>query len=640
MIESAPERRTPAEAPGLAPPRATVVAAWQAAVARHGDRPCVLEDGRSVDYRTLDAQADAIAAGLAARGVGRGDRVGLFVSRSIESVAAILGVLKTGAAYVPFDPAYPAAQLQFVLDDCAPRWVLTRAAMRTRPGAAILGQAPTLDLDRDFPPPAQPFAAAPIAATDCAYVMYTSGSTGRPKGVQVPHQAITRLVLDNDYADFGPDEVVLHLAPLAFDASTFELWAALLHGGRLAVVPQAQPSLDDIAAALRRHRVTTCWLTAGLFHLMVDHQRDALGGLRQLLAGGDVLSVAHVDALLASHPRLRLINGYGPTENTTFSCCHTVPRERAPGPIPIGRAIRHSEALVLDAALQPVADGVLGELYVGGPGLAIGYLNRPELDAERFLPHPFDPTPGARLYRTGDLVRRRADGVLEFHGRADRQVKINGKRVELDEIEAGIRRSGRVRDAAVLSWEARPGERRVAAYVTAPPAQGLSVEALRDFLRAELPDYMQPASLVVLDEFPLSPTGKVDRARLPLPATEAQADDGRPRLPPANALEATIASVWREVLGVSSVGVDDNFFDLGGTSLQMIRVHAALAPRLPKPVTLVDLFTWPSIRALAASLAPAAAGPASSAPMTAQERIRRQQAALARSRPQPRPTPP
>lgn len=617
--------------PNAGPPSGTVIEAWQRALGRVDHREAVRCGRTRLSYRELDARSDSIAAGLASRGIGSGSLVGLFLSRSIDTVAAILGVLKAGAAYVPFDPAYPAAQLQFILDDCAPRVVLTQAAMRTRPAAVLFEGRAILDLDRDFPAAERPFVSPAIAPGDRAYVMYTSGSTGRPKGVQVPHRAITRLVLDTDYAAFGPDEIVLHLAPLAFDASTFELWAALLHGGCLAIVPQAQPSLDEIAAVLREQRVSTAWLTAGLFHLMVDHQLDALGGLRQLLAGGDVLSVPHVDRLLAAHPHIRLINGYGPTENTTFSCCHTIVAEREPGPIPIGRPIRHSEALILDDARQPVPAGEIGELYVSGQGLALGYLNRPELDAERFLPHP--QRGDERVYRTGDRVRQRPDGVLEFHGRADRQVKINGKRVELDEIEATLRRHPAVGDAAVLSPDAAGGERRVHAFACAKPGAKLVEADLRLFLRAELPDYMLPATLQVLDHFPLTPTGKVDRAALPL-ANAPVAASPVPVTPPATGLEADVLTVWREVLGREAIGLDDNFFDLGGSSLQMLRVHAALAPRLPRPVSIVDLFTYPRIRALVAWLNPVATAPAAS-PTSAAERARRQQAALARLRPGP-----
>jgi len=626
----------------------SVPAAFEQAVRAYSERVALRCGRDTLTYAALDARANAIASGLIARGVTPGSLVGLFMGRSIDTVAAILGVLKAGAAYVPFDPAYPAAQLAFILDDAAPAVILTTGAMQALPAASVFAARATLDLARDFPPVTTAPALPAITPDALAYVMYTSGSTGRPKGVQIPHSGILRLVIDNDFATFGADETVLHLAPLAFDASTFELWAALLHGGSLAIVPDAHPSLADIARAIREHGVTTAWLTAGLFHLMVDHQIDALRGLRQLLAGGDVLSVAHVDRLLAAHPTLRLVNGYGPTENTTFSCCYTIPPighgDRQPGPIPIGRAIRHSEAWVLDAALQPVPDGSdgaagdMGELFVGGPGLARGYLNRPELDLERFIPHPFDPTPGARLYRTGDLVRRRADGVLEFHGRADRQVKINGKRVELDEIEAVLRRHPSVREAAVKTFEPVAGDRRIAAFVTAGAGGAIDLDALRGFVRAELPDYMQPAQLLALEAFPLTTSGKVDRAKLAVPDA---APSNPARAAAGNALEASLLRVWREVLGSDDIGVDDNFFDIGGSSLQMMKVHAAIQPLLPRPASIVDLFTYPRIRLLAnwlANATPAAAPQASAAMLNAQERARRQNAALARARPAPRPT--
>jgi aspartate racemase len=472
--------------------------------------------------------------------------------------------------------------------------------------------------------------------------MYTSGSTGRPKGVRIPHRAVLRLVIDNDFADFAADHVVLQLAPLAFDASTFEIWAALLHGARLAIVSAMHPSLDDIAQAITRHRVTSCWLTSGLFNLMVDHQLAAMTSLRQLLAGGDVLSVPHVRKAMKGLPDCRFINGYGPTENTTFSCCYTIPKDFSDSSVPIGKAIKHSEALILDDTLKPVADGEAGELFVGGDGLALGYLNRPELDAERFIPHPFDDRPEARLYRTGDRVRRRTDGNIEFHGRVDRQVKINGKRVELDEIEAVLHRSGLVADAAVTSFESGASQRKLAAYVTPAAGQALSIDVLREFLRRELPDYMVPGSLKILEKLPLSPTGKLDRARLPAPDADALTE--QPKALPRNALEASLLAIWQRVLGRDGLGIDDNFFDAGGTSLQMMKVHAEiLAARQQdaagsgtRKISIIDLFTYPSISALAKWLSQPAAASAPSAAMSAQERARRQSEALARSRPQPR----
>ena len=616
---------------------ASVPAVFSAVAAANGARVALACGAHRWTYAELDQRAETIARGLIAKGVQPGSTVGLSMGRSPETVAAILGVLKAGAAYVPFDPAYPAAQLAFVLEDSAPALVLTQRAAGGPADTVKFPSTTTLDIDTDFIADAATVGALPVVEPeDCAYIMYTSGSTGRPKGVRVPHRAILRLVIDNDFADFGADETVLQLAPLAFDASTFELWAALLHGGRLAILSSTHPSLDEIAATIASHGVTTAWLTAGLFHLMVDHQLDGLRPLRQLLAGGDVLSVSHVDRLLAALPSLRLINGYGPTENTTFSCCYTIPRERPPGPIPIGTPIRHSEALILDSALTPVADGTIGELFVGGPGLALGYLHRPALDAERFIAHPFDPTPGARLYRTGDLARRRADGNIEFHGRADRQVKINGKRVELDEIEAALRRHAAVRDSAVTLIETAGEPRRIAAYVTPAKDSALAVETLRTFLRSELPDYMLPASITVLERFPLSPTGKLDRAKLPVPA---RGPDAVPHTAaPRNEIEAALLAIWQDVLGTQAVGRDDNFFDIGGTSLQMMKVHAAICATLAKKPTIVDLFTYPRLSMLAAWLTQPESHARNEAVSEARERAQRQSAALARGRPRPTPS--
>jgi len=458
--------------------------------------------------------------------------------------------------------------------------------------------------------------------------MYTSGSTGRPKGVVVPHQAVVRLVIDNDFATLGADEVILQLAPLSFDASTFEIWGALLNGGKLAIVSNAYPSLDDIAAEIARYGVTTMWLTAGLFHLMVDNNPNGLKPLRQLLAGGDVLSPPHVLKALRALPDCRLINGYGPTENTTFSCCYSVPRDYdGTSPLPIGRPIRETEALILDESLQPVPPDTDGELYVGGMGVALGYLNRPELTAERFIAHPLDSNSGARVYKTGDRVRMRSDGNIEFLGRVDRQVKINGKRVELDEIEARLRATGLVQDAAVVCPPGEVGYRTIAAFVTAPGQARIDIEGLRRTLREDLPDFMVPSSITQLDAFPLTPTGKVDRARLPavVPATAA----GRGR-PPANATEAALREIWRRVLGKDAVGVDENFFDLGGTSLGLMEVHASIKRSMASDITVVEMFQYPRISALAERMMRGA--PARTGQHSAQDRARHLQAALAQSR--------
>jgi amino acid adenylation domain-containing protein len=610
-------------------PATSIPAAFAAAALAAPGRTALHGESRTLTYSQLAAESDAIASMLRARGVGRGGTVGLYSNRCAEAVTAIVGILKTGAAYVPFDSSYPLKLLQYIYQDSAPSAMLVQEQLIQPGGTAPFWEGQCLKLGQTMPAhPATNCNFAQIAASDPAYIMYTSGSTGRPKGVVVPHGAVLRLVLDNDFADVGADEVVLQLAPLSFDASTFELWSALLNGGTLAVVSNPYPSLEDISAAIAQYGVTTLWLTAGLFHLMVDNQLEGLRPLRQLLAGGDVLSPPHVVKALRGLPQCRLINGYGPTENTTFSCCYSIPGDYAgDSPVPIGRPIRQTEALVLDEDRRAVAPGTDGELYVGGAGLALQYLNLPELTAERFIAHPSSPQAGSRLYRTGDRVRQRPDGNLEFLGRVDRQVKINGKRVELDEIEARLRATGMVQDAAVVCSPTATGQRLISAFVTTPGNTPLARDPLRAALREELPDYMIPGSITQLDALPLSPTGKVDRARLP---TVAPRTEESPVRAPAGTTEAALIEIVRRILGKETVGVDDNFFDLGATSLQILEVHASVRRSLPCEISVVDLFQYPRISALAARMTGAAPVPAT---LGAQERARRQQAALARRRP-------
>jgi amino acid adenylation domain-containing protein len=439
-----------------------------------------------------------------------------------------------------------------------------------------------------------------IGAHDLAYVMYTSGSTGRPKGVLIPHRGIVRLVSDCNFLSLGPDEVVLHLAPLSFDASTFELWGALLNGGKLVIIPAPHPSLDDIAKAIRENGVTTLWLTAGLFHLMVESRLDGLRPLRQLIVGGDVLSPPHVAKALNALPHCRIVNGYGPTENTTFTCCYTIPRTPPPsGPIPIGSAIQDTTVYLLDADRRPVPIGEEGELYAGGAGVALGYLNQPELTAEKFVEDPFARESGGRLYRTGDRVRQRPDGTIEFLGRVDRQIKLNGKRIELDALEAHLRSEETVRDAAVIARVDSAGRRFMAAYVT--PGD-LDPHLLRRSLRARLPDFMVPASITVLESLPLSPNGKVDRARLGgfEPASEAAAGPALSQL--NGSTQRQLRDIVANALGRDAIGLEDNFFDLGASSLDLIRIHAKIVEAFGPVLTAVDLFGHPNIKAAAAKI--------------------------------------
>ncbi len=476
----------------------------------------------------------------------------------------MLAIARLGAAYVPVDAALPIPTRDSVLADAQVTLVLAEQPLDL--------DLPTIRLDLPVPV-APPLPALP--ATDlnaAAYVMYTSGSTGTPKGVVVPWRGIRRLVEEPDYVSFSPADVILHAAPLGFDASTFEIWGALANGAQLAIVPDAVPSLDTIAAALERYGVTTAWLTSGLFHAMVDARLAALAKLRQLLAGGDVLSPPHVARALAALPQTTLINGYGPTENTTFTCCYRIPRDHsADSPLPIGHPIRGTVVWLLDEHGNPVAEGEEGELCAGGDGVALGYLNRAEATAAAFVPGP----DGRPMYRTGDRARRLADGTILFAGRKDRQVKIRGKRVSLDDMEAELLRDPAVREAAIVFESGR-----ATAFVTGQ----VDGSTLRRSLLARLPEHMVPAVITVLGAMPLTRNGKLDRKALPAATSTA----------------ARLAQIWQSVLG-RELAAEANLFDAGVSSLEVVRAHAAMADA-GLPVSLTDLFAFPSSASLAAHL--------------------------------------
>ncbi|XXY19116.1 amino acid adenylation domain-containing protein [Sorangium sp. So ce216] len=548
------------------------------------------------------------------------DRVAVCMYRSIEMIVALLGVLKAGLAFVPLDPTYPTDRLAFMLEQARARVMLTQA----RVGAVLPGcraRVLCLDADREEIGRARDDnPSAPATPDQLAYVMYTSGSTGRPKGVAVPHRGVARLVKGTAYASFAPDEVFLQLASISFDTSQFEIWGALLNGGRLVVMPPAPASLDDIDRVIRQHGVTTVWLTAGVFHLLVDERIAALRGLRQIVAGGDVLSPQHVNRVLAELPGCRMVNGYGPTEAATFACCATVDRPVG-HTVPIGSPIPGTRVHVLDQDLNEVPAGVPGELCIGGEGLARGYLDLPELTAERFVHDPVGGEPEGRLYRTGDRVRLMPDGQLEFLGRMDQQVKVRGYRIELGEIEVVLGEHPAVREVVVVAQPARSGDRRLVAYVVphggraaAPPAlagprarpftadqTGGLDRAIRDHAQRRLPDYMHPSAIVLLDALPLTGNGKVDRRALPVPG-ELRAESA-PMVAPRSSHEERLTAIWQDVLGLERVSVQDNFFDLGGHSLLLMRLHERVRESFGSDLSIVDLFARPTITDLAAFLA-------------------------------------
>ena len=554
-----------------------------------------------LSYTELNARANQLAHRLRSLGVGPEVRVGICLERTANLILALLGILKAGGAYVPLDAAYPKERLAYMLRDANPCVLLTD--MKSVAALPVGGSTRLLfdNIEQELATESVENPRCETVATNLAYIMYTSGSTGIPKGVSVTHRSVVRLVRETNFVEFATSDVFLQFAPISFDASTFEIWGSLLNGASLVVMPGGSSSLEELAAALQQHEVTTLWLTAGLFHLMVDEQSSGLSTVRQLLAGGDVLSVSHIQKCLNDHPGCRVINGYGPTENTTFTCCHPMTDADSIGAsVPIGRPIANTTAYIVDSRLRAVPLGVVGELVSGGDGLARGYYNCPELTAEKFVPDPFSKQPGGRLYRTGDLARYRPDGSIEFIGRVDQQVKVRGFRVELDEIEFRLNQYAGVDQSVVVATSNGSNEKQLVAYIVADSRQ-VNIADLRDYLRETLPEFMQPSHFVVVNELPLTPNGKVDRQALPA-IGESEARD-RKLEPGRTPMEELLCGIWGEVLGLPEVGRAENFFELGGHSLSATRVMARVRAVTGQALALRELFEAPTVAQLAARLA-------------------------------------
>ncbi len=587
------------------PRDSSITALFAAQAERTPDAMAVIDGARTLTYAGLDRRARRLARRLIDLGIAPGARVGVCIDRSQEEIVAFLGVLYSGCAYVPLDSTHPPERLAAMLKDAEAAGIVTTPDAAHGLALAMAGSArPVVKLSPDEPDgdDARTLPSPGAAADDVAYVMYTSGSTGVPKGVAIPHRAVVRLTCDTDYVRLGAADTVAHLSNPAFDAATFEIWGALLNGSRIAVVRRdAVLSMSAFAEALDRHGVTVMFLTTALFNQIAQDLPAALRG-RQVLFGGEAVEPRWVDAALRDGRPARLLHVYGPTETTTFATWHEVRAvDRNAATVPIGRPIANTEVYLLDANREPVPPGVPGEIHIGGPGLAKGYLGLPDLTAERFVPHPFDPTPGARLYRTGDRARYRGDGTIEFIGRVDRQVKIRGHRIEPGEVEAALARLPSVRDAVVVLHGATSETRRLTAYVV--PARGtqpVPADIWRD-LRRSLPEFMIPAGIVMLPALPLTPNGKIDRRALPDPVDLVEQRKGF-HVQPSDPLQFAIASIWRDLLGVASVGVRDNFFDIGGHSLLAVRMMSAVERATGYSVPLASLFTDPTIEHLAEAL--------------------------------------
>lgn len=553
----------------------TIPVLFEEQAERTPDAVAVVYEGAELTYRDLNERANRLAHYLRGLGAGPGARIGICVERSLETVVGVLGILKAGCAYVPLDRNYPQERLRYMVEDSEAEILLVEEKLAEKVGSSR-ARLVVFEREREkIEQQSKDNLASQTTPEHLAYVIYTSGSTGRPKGVCICHRNAVRLVCNTNYADLGADQVFLQFVSISFDVAAFEIWAPLLNGARLIVFPAYTPSAEELGEWVLQHPVTTLWLTSGLFHQLMEMDNGRyFRHLRQLLAGGDALSLRAVQKFLQLYPNCRLINGYGPTENGTFSTCGELREMSADAStVPIGRAIANSTAFVLDHEMQPVPLGESGEIYLGGSGLAHGYWNQSVLTASRFVPNPFSTAPGERLYKSGDLGRCLPDGNLEFLGRIDQQVKLRGYRIELGEIEAVLEQNPDVAQAVAMVREDSPGDRRLAAYVVPHDKGSLRIGDLRDYLIRKLPEYMVPTAFVAVDTLPLTANGKVDRRALPAPKGE------RPSLEesyvaPRTATETMLASIWAEVLRIDRVGAQDSFFDLGGNSLLAAQVIA------------------------------------------------------------------
>jgi amino acid adenylation domain-containing protein len=565
----------------------TLAGLFAVQVERSPEADAVVFGSERLTYLELDRRSNRLARHLIGLGVGPGALVGVCLERSAGLIVTFLAILKTGAAYLPIDPGSPAERLRWML------WMLADTGVRVAVEEGALDAAPPslarvrldrLDLDSTSAEPLQPIG----SDGDLAYVMYTSGSTGLPKGVAIAQRGIVQRVMGTDYVSFGPEDRVLQAATPAFDASTFEIWGALLNGACLVgLAREVLLAPRELAAALRRERITAMFLTTALLHQVALEVPDAFHSVRDVLFGGETANPRLVRRVLETGPPARLVHIYGPTEITVAATWHVVKEVPVESlTVPIGRAMAHTEVRVVDE-----------EILLGGAGLALGYWGRPEATAEAFVPDPFSGVAGARLYRTGDLALWQ-DGVLEFLGRKDRQVKIRGFRIEPGEIEAVLATHPDVRQSHVAVRPNSVGENRLVGYVVGE--EGLDRASLRSFLARRLPEHLVPSALVVVDALPVNFNGKLDFDRLPDPDRESSGL--REHVAPQTEMETRLAEVWRDLLKVEAPGRNDDFFALGGHSLMAGRVVTRLLDELGLELSLRDVFDHPTLAGFAARM--------------------------------------
>ena len=625
---------------GVSPARKPLWQIFDEVAAQHSGRTAVTFGDQQLTYRELQAQASRLANRLRSLGVGPDSLVGVFMERSSQAIVALLAVVKAGGAYLPLDPAYPGERVSTILDDARPTVLLTEGHLLDRlpPHGAH-----TICLDRETMADSSPEDAIfepGVGEENLAYVIYTSGSTGKPKGVMVTHGNLARLLSATaDWFHFNEHDVWTLFHSLAFDFSVWEIWGCLLHGGRLVIVPfPVSRSPEDFHDLLAREQVTVLNQTPSAFYqlMTIDQARNSPTlALRLVIFGGEALNFKTLRPWFETHGDRQplFINMYGITETTVHVTYREVTSaDAADGARSlIGVPIPDMQLYLIGSDERPVLAGEVGEICVGGAGVARGYLNRPELNAERFVPDPFSGTPGARMYRSGDLARLLPDGEVEYLGRGDAQVKIQGFRVELGEIEAAIAGHARIREARVVAHTDEAGIKRLAAYYVTHDDAELPARELSEYLSEKLAPWMMPSLYLPVPAFPLTAHGKVDYAALPAPTvgsarsvTESRGTD----------LEQEVAGAWRSVLGANHVGLDDNFFDIGGNSLLLVSVHTKLQTMLNKKIPVAELFANTTVRALSQRLGVSVQDSASehSAQDRRQDQAEKQRAAFARAR--------
>ncbi|MDJ0728709.1 MAG: amino acid adenylation domain-containing protein [Crocosphaera sp.] len=535
----------------------------------------IVYKNEQLTYQELNQKANQLAHYLQSLGIKLEEKIGVCIERSPLMVIAILAILKAGGTYVPLDPAYPSERLAFMLEDVECSLLLSQNHLLEQLPVDNIKQV--IDIESEWEKISQYSSenlAVNITVDHLAYIIYTSGSTGKPKGTEVPHRSFIGFMFGVDYIDLNPNNIWLQHSSISWDALTLELWPPLLYGGCCVLYPGNIPTPEELSNIIKEKRINILWLTSAFFNLVIDTIPEALLGVKQLITGGESLSVDHVRRAVELLPKTQIVNGYGPSECTVFSCCYPIPKQvdKNLSSIPIGKPIVDRKVYLLDRNFKRVPLGVSGEIYIGGSSVARGYLNQPTLTREKFIANPF--VPGDTLYKTGDLVRRLTDGNLEFLGRIDNQVKVRGFRIELGEIETILTNHSDIKEATVIIREDNPGNKSIVAYCI-PHNHQLTSHDVRNYLTEKLPNYMIPNAFVFLDQFPLTPNGKINRRALPIP-DNSQSNFRVEFVPPRTSTEEELATIWTEVLGLNKVGIYDNFFELGGHSLLATQVISRL----------------------------------------------------------------